>query len=192
VQLTRLLGGPPDRGACSPCTERGLASRRVATTLVGSYPTFSPLPSTSREIRRRRSPFCATFRRLSPPGSPQRPALWCPDFPRAPRGARGHPACILDCSRDSTSSWIAAPHSGQAIAPSRCWTNSPQTRHSRLAPRSSASTSWSSVRISGVGLTACERPQSPCRGFGRWPRRSAPSSSSPAASGSVRLRGRTA
>src|SRR5205085_8027829 len=52
----------------SPCTGRGLASRRVTTALVGSYPTFSPLPSTSREIRRRRSPFCATFRRLSPPG----------------------------------------------------------------------------------------------------------------------------
>src|SRR5207253_2104837 len=92
LQLTRLLGGPPDRGACSPCTGRGLASRRVATTLVGSYPTVSPLPSTSREIRRRRSPFCATFRRLSPPGSPQRPALRCPDFPRTRRPAVTQPA----------------------------------------------------------------------------------------------------
>ena len=51
-----------------PCTGRGLASRRVATTLVGSYPTVSPLPPTSPEIGRRRFPFCATFRRLSPPG----------------------------------------------------------------------------------------------------------------------------
>src|SRR5207302_8884803 len=55
-------------GLCSPCTGRSLASRRVATTLVGSYPTFSPLPSASLELCRRRSPFCSTFRRLSPPG----------------------------------------------------------------------------------------------------------------------------
>src|SRR4029453_19311916 len=79
-------------GACSPCTGRGLASRRVATTLVGSYPTVSPLPSTSREIRRRRSPFCATFRRLSLPGCPQRP---CPAVSglSSSHEARGHPAC---------------------------------------------------------------------------------------------------
>src|ERR671925_1441822 len=48
-QRTRLLGGQPASGACSPCTGRGLASRRVTTTLVGSYPTFSPLPSASPE-----------------------------------------------------------------------------------------------------------------------------------------------
>ena len=35
----------------SPCTGRGLASRRVTTTLVGSYPTFSPLPPASPESR---------------------------------------------------------------------------------------------------------------------------------------------
>jgi len=47
-----------------------LASRRVTTALVGSYPTVSPLPPASpeRSCRRWRSPFCATFRRLSPPG----------------------------------------------------------------------------------------------------------------------------
>src|SRR5207244_13147182 len=43
--------GPPHGGACSPCTGRGLASRRVTTTLVGSYPTVSPLPPASPEIR---------------------------------------------------------------------------------------------------------------------------------------------
>src|SRR4029079_4719896 len=43
------LGGPPEGGTCSPCTGRGLASRRVATTLVGSYPTVSPLPKASPE-----------------------------------------------------------------------------------------------------------------------------------------------
>src|SRR5262249_32222640 len=36
---------------------------------VGSYPTVSPLPAAPPEIRDRRSVFCATFRRLSPPPS---------------------------------------------------------------------------------------------------------------------------
>src|SRR5438093_2433072 len=86
ILLCGLPGSSAGRvgGACSPCTGRGLASRRVATALVGSYPTVSPLPSAPPEICRRRSPFCSTFRRLSPPGSPQRPALRCPDFPRRP------------------------------------------------------------------------------------------------------------
>ena len=39
-------------------------------------------------------------------------------------------------------------HSGHAIAPRTCRTNSPQTRHSRLAPRISAASSWSSVLLS--------------------------------------------
>src|SRR5438067_13640320 len=56
--------------------------------LVGSYPTVSPLPAASPEMRCRRSVFCATFRRLSPPPSRERPALRCPDFPRAPKGPR--------------------------------------------------------------------------------------------------------
>src|SRR5438067_13130631 len=48
---TRPLGGPPRRGLASPCTGRGLASRRVTTTLVGSYPTVSPLPPASPEMK---------------------------------------------------------------------------------------------------------------------------------------------
>src|SRR5205809_2542815 len=40
-------------------------------------------------------PLSVGFRRL---GFPQRPALWCPDFPRAAETARGHPACTPDCS----------------------------------------------------------------------------------------------
>src|SRR5437867_5407019 len=59
-------------GPCLPCTGRGLASRRVATTLVGSYPTFSPLP---RRLRREASPvggllsvpLSVGFRRLGRP-----------------------------------------------------------------------------------------------------------------------------
>src|SRR5690349_20471836 len=49
MRRTRLLGGPPCAEPASPCTGRGLASRRVATTLVGSYPTVSPLPPASPE-----------------------------------------------------------------------------------------------------------------------------------------------
>jgi hypothetical protein len=41
------------------------------------------------------------------------------------------------------------PHSGQKIDPSGSRrTNSPQTRHSRLAPRTRACNSWSSDRLS--------------------------------------------
>ena len=68
VRRTRLLGGPPGRSLFA-LHRTGFGSRRVTTTLVGSYPTFSPLPPASPEkFRRWRSPFCATFRRLSPPG----------------------------------------------------------------------------------------------------------------------------
>ncbi len=39
-------------------------------------------------------PLSVGFRRL---GFPQRPALRCPDFPRTPEAARGHPACTPNC-----------------------------------------------------------------------------------------------
>jgi len=64
---TRLLGGPRRRslfalhrtGFDEPALSPG--------PLVGSYPTVSPLPAATPEIRDRRSVFCVTFRRLSPP-----------------------------------------------------------------------------------------------------------------------------
>src|SRR5262249_48339517 len=69
------------------------------------------------------------FRRL---GFPQRPALRCPDFPRASTNdARGHPACTTE---GSSSSGISPPaarrerHSGHASTPFRRRTNSPHTR----------------------------------------------------------------
>ena len=70
---------PGGRSPIGPCSEWGLASRRVAPTLVGSYPTISPLPVPARGHRR--CSFCATFR-----GSPrlafrQHCALWSSDFP---------------------------------------------------------------------------------------------------------------
>ena len=77
----------------SPCTGRGLASRRVTTALVGSYPTVSPLPPASPESRRRRSPFCATFRRLSPPGVSPASCPSVSGLSSSREAARGHPAC---------------------------------------------------------------------------------------------------
>src|SRR5690349_22497183 len=58
MRRTRLLGGPPCAEPASPCTRRGLASRPVTTTLVGSYPTVSPLPPASPESR---SPEAVSF-----------------------------------------------------------------------------------------------------------------------------------
>ena len=196
-------------GPCSPCTGRGLASRRVAATLVGSYPTVSPLPPAAPEDRRWRCPFCSTFRRLSPPGLRQRPALRCPDFPRAaaeaaaPRSPGLHRSdsvsrrrpdrqCVFE--RALVASWL--PHSGQKTLPPRaCMTNSPQTRHSSEAPRSSATSSWSSVRCkaatSAHRLTAPGTPPRRGRGSGRAGRRSAPATRSRAAAGRGPSRGRT-
>src|SRR5207253_11393933 len=51
-------------------------------------PPSHPYRRRLRRSRRRRSVFCATVRRLSPPPSRERPALRCPDFPRAPKSPR--------------------------------------------------------------------------------------------------------
>ena len=139
---TRPLGGSRQRGHASPCTGRGLASRRVTTTLVGSYPTVSPLPSASPEsLSLPAVSFLCHF--------PSAFAVW--DFPSIlpfgvrtflePRTARGHPACKLNCSRGSSAPSKHVPHSGQETDPPRLRTNSPHTRHSRLAPRMRASSS---------------------------------------------------
>src|SRR5260370_10804433 len=44
-------------------------------------PPFHPYRRRLRRTRRRRAGFCATVRRLSPPPSPEHPALRCPGFP---------------------------------------------------------------------------------------------------------------
>src|SRR5439155_25258913 len=94
-------------------------------------------------------PLSVGFRRL---GLPQRAALRWPDFPRA-SDARGHPACVPNCScvpADPTSLRSDDLHSGHVIRPPACSTNSPQTRHSRLTPRTSPCSSCSSVRWKAV------------------------------------------
>ena len=150
--MARAAYPAPRRAASSepvsPCTGRGLASRRVTTTLVGSYPTVSPLPSASPESL---SPLAVSFLCHFPSAF----AVW--GFPSVlpfgvrtflePRTARGHPACKLNCSRGSSAPPKVVPHSGQETVPPRRRTNSPHTRHSKLAPRIRASNSWSSVRL---------------------------------------------
>ncbi len=103
-------------------------------SLVGSYPTVSPLPAP--EAGGLLSvPLSVGFRRL---GFPQRPALWCPDFPRTPEApAAIRPARRLYSAEDaasargSTTSGTSRPsasserHSGQARTPRSRITNSP-------------------------------------------------------------------
>src|SRR6185437_8613424 len=98
----------------SPCTGRGLASRRVTTTLVGSYPTFSPLPPASPE---RCSPEAVSFLCHFPSAF----AAW--GFPSVlpcgvrtflgARKRRGHPACILIVAPGSS---VSFPRWGGAAA----------------------------------------------------------------------------
>ena len=161
-RVTISLGGVPGssagrvNGACFTLHRTGFGEPAVSPRpLVGSYPTVSPLPASVS--LHRRSPFCSTFRRLSPPGSPQRPCPAVSGLSSSPRRARGHPACTADgnaswATRSSDSARIVL-HSGHASAPRTWRTNSPHTRHSRLAPRSSAASSWSRDRFSGATVT---------------------------------------
>jgi len=66
-----------------------LASRQVALPLVGSYPTFSPLPAARRDGGR--YGFCATFRGSPRLGVTQRAARWSPDLPPPALGGRRPP-----------------------------------------------------------------------------------------------------
>ena len=94
-----------------------------------------------------------------------------PDFPRAaPRPVGGEtPAVTRPARTDGSADLGHPPAVGQdasfgedratlrAAPTRRCprrrlSTNSPHTRHSRLAPRASAASSWSSVRLSGASV----------------------------------------
>src|SRR5215211_9089304 len=85
---TRLLGGPPHRSLFRLAPDgvwRAAVSPRRWWALT---PPFHPY---RRSLRRCAGggllsvPLSVGFRRL---GFPQRPALRCPDFPRAPEGPR--------------------------------------------------------------------------------------------------------
>src|SRR5262249_30234904 len=73
-------------------------SRRVAATLVGSYPTVSPLPRHLRRTCRSAVSFLFHFPSAFA-ASLARPS--CPSvsgLPSTPRGSRGHPACTANAS----------------------------------------------------------------------------------------------
>ena len=99
-------------GACFALHRTGFGEPAMSPRpLVGSYPTVSPLPASV--ALGRRSPFCSTFRRLSPPGPLQRRPASCPavsglSSSRRRRSARGHPACATDGSSNSGDSQPSA------------------------------------------------------------------------------------
>src|SRR3982750_648655 len=84
-----------------PCTGWGLPGRRVATPPVRSYRTISPLPA----ARARASPplrrcVSVALSRGSPRvGSPDHPALRCPDFPRGPVFSPASRGCLASPTR---------------------------------------------------------------------------------------------
>ena len=104
----------------------------------GLLPHLFTLTADNCALCRWRSPFCATFRRLSPPGISPASCPSVSGLSSSPR-ARGHPACKPNCSPGSPTAPMRDSHSGHSSSPPRCRTNSPHTRHSRLAPRASAS-----------------------------------------------------
>ena len=189
-RCTRFLGGPRRRNLLHLAPDgvwRAAVSPRRWWALT---PPFHPCRPRSRPAVSFLCHFPSAF------------AAW--DFPSVlPCGvrtflgpeARGHPACDPDCSPAPLPAWLRAtviPHSGQQISPRRCSTNSPQTRHSRLAPRSSAKSSCSSVRFKGATVTASGTPPRRDRGSGRGARRSDRAPRSRAGGGSARSRGSSA
>jgi hypothetical protein len=175
--------------------------------LVGSYPTVSPLPAATPEIRDRRSVFCATFRRLSPPLSQERPALWCPDFPRRPNSDDGAEAPRSPGLRPGlyrrlfgrnppvhAHPALGAPHVRSFVqdelATDRALERrSAQNREELLLERPVERCDPGHTRTT---LTVPGTPPRPCRGSERSRRRSARARCSPAGGGRGRSRGRSA
>ena len=161
MRRTRSLGGASSEPA-SPCTGRGLASRPCRHGRWWALtPPFHPYrPSVPEAAGGLLSvPLSVGFRRL---GFPSVLALRCPDFPRA---ARAEPAVTRPAlPMVAPFSAFLGPRRGstgiRGMRRSDLRTNSPHTRHSRLAPRMSAVSSWSSVRL--IGETSCEAPEHAC------------------------------
>ena len=103
-RCTRFLGGPRRRNLLHLAPDGvwlAVVSPRRWWALT---PPFHPYRRRLRRgVRRRRSPFCATFRRLSPPGispasCPVVSGLSSDGLEKPERSARGHPACTANCS----------------------------------------------------------------------------------------------
>ena len=154
---TRLLGGPRRRSLLRLAPDGVWQAGRVTTAAGGLLPhRFTLTGSVIAPAGGLLSvPLSVGFRRLGVPPS----VLPCgvrTFLERSPgrAAARGHPACTTDGNAISAISLLGSAtidlHSGHASAPRTCRTNSPQTRHSRLTPRMSAASSWSSVAASGA------------------------------------------
>ena len=118
---------------------------RVATAAGGLLPHLFTLtgPVARRPAVSFLFHFPSAFAASWPRGEPTKRPASCPAVsglssspPTGVERARGHPACTTDGNaisaiRSSLSARIVL-HSGHAIAPRTCRTNSPQTRHSRL------------------------------------------------------------
>ncbi len=96
--LAAGTGRPPCNASLYELSASGVHSPCVATRLVGSYPTFSPLPAgfplKKRETRRRLfSSALANPREFLP--VKKRSALCCPDFPLAPQGRKRQTARLV-------------------------------------------------------------------------------------------------
>jgi hypothetical protein len=129
----------------------------LASGAVGSYPAFSPLPSSLRWSWR--SILCDTIRRsrLSPPPparSTRHAALWCPDFP-LPEALRFQRATVRHHVSTYSSSGLAQAGKSQFR----------MARDDPL-PGTGGKEMWRENPLCGV------RPRAPlcCRG-GRWCRR---------------------
>ena len=150
-------------GTCFALHRTGFGEPPRHRDAGGLLPHLFTLTSDICADCRWRSPFCATFRRLSPPGVSPASCPVVSGLSSNPK-ARGHPACKRNCSPGSAAPMTRDSHSGHSMSRPRWRTNSPQTRHSRLAPPPSAASSWSSVRARGCTLMRLvERLRSPCR-----------------------------
>ncbi len=167
---------PPTRGSAGRviapvwrCTGWGLPSRHVSVSLVRSYRTFSPLPSTlaGRFGGVLSVALSVGFPRL---GVTQHPALRCPDFPRASRcrGARG---CLARGAEDSYLQGapgsrplderqrppVAAPAPSRASRAAGCPGHPPSRRSRRRCPAACGS---AGAAPDGQPTPAALRPRS--------------------------------
>src|SRR5256886_13329186 len=100
VRRTRSLGGPPQRDLLRLAPDGVWLAAVSPRRWWALTPPFHPYRRRLRRVvRRRRFPFCATVRRLSPPGIS--PAS-CPVGSGLSSGGepRDHPACVSNCSPD--------------------------------------------------------------------------------------------
>ena len=153
-RCTRPLGGQRHRGLLHLAPDGVWLAAVSPRRWWALTPPFHPY---LRRLRRERSPVAVSFLCHYPSafaawGLPSVLPFGVRTFLELSRLSARSPGLRPDCSpRRRLPSRSAQPHSGQKIDPSgNRRTNSPQTRHSRLAPRTRAYSSWSSDRFSST------------------------------------------